>query len=306
MPTGNTVDLNDAKVIFSSTDQAGLQESDLRWRLMQALQTSLEMETLLNIFFDQVQSTVAFDGFSYKLDLLDLEINVGKQSTHSCSYRLITQQDYLGELTFYRSRRFPERDLAVLEGLLNAIVFPLRNAIRYRDAVTAALADPLTGAGNRIALNNTLQREIELAKRYEQSMAVLMVDLDHFKCINENFGHTLGDKVLKQLVQTIKNEIRGSDIVFRHGGEEFVVLLTNTNQATALEVAERLRLSVNKMEMERDGKPVNASVSIGVSMLHPDDTVKRILERADFAMYNAKSEGRDQVKVCFEQSVVRF
>lgn len=115
MPTGTTVDFNDAKVIFSSTDQAGLQESDLRWRLMQALQTSLEMETLLNIFFEQVQSTVEFDGFSYKLDLLDLEVNIGKQSLHTCSYRLITQQDYLGELTFYRSRRFPERDLAVLD-----------------------------------------------------------------------------------------------------------------------------------------------------------------------------------------------
>lgn len=305
MPTGTTVDFNDAKVIFSSTDQAGLQESDLRWRLMQALQTSLELETLLNIFFEQVQSTVAFDGFSYKLDLLDIEINVGKQSIHTCSYRLITQQDYLGELTFYRNRRFPERDLAVLEGLLNVIVFPLRNAIRYQDAVTAALADPLTGAGNRIALTNTLQREIELAKRYEQSMAVLMVDLDHFKCINDSFGHTIGDQILKQLVQTIKGEIRGSDVVFRYGGEEFVVLLTNTNQATALEVAERLRQSVNKMEQDRDGKAVNASVSIGVSMLHPDDTVTRILERADFAMYNAKSEGRDQVKVCYESALVQ-
>jgi diguanylate cyclase (GGDEF)-like protein len=306
MATGTTVDLNDAKVIFSSTDQAGLQESDLRWRLMQALQTSLEMETLLNIFFDQVQSTVAFDGFSYKLDLLDLEINVGKQSVHSCSYRLITQQDYLGELTFFRNRRFPERDLAVLEGLLNVIVFPLRNAIRYRDAVTAALADPLTGAGNRIALNNTLQREIELAKRYEQSMAVLMIDLDHFKCINENFGHTLGDQILKGLVQTIKNEIRGSDIVFRYGGEEFVVLLTNTNQATAMEVADRLRLSINAMQVEREGEPISASVSIGVSMLHPEDSVKRILERASFAMFNAKSEGRDQVKVCYEQATARL
>ena len=305
MPTGTTVDFNDAKVIFSSTDQAGLQESDLRWRLMQALQTSLEMETLLNIFFEQVQSTVEFDGFSYKLDLLDLEVNIGKQSLHTCSYRLITQQDYLGELTFYRSRRFPERDLAVLEGLLNVIVFPLRNAIRYQDAVTAALADPLTGAGNRIALNNTLQREIELAKRYEQSMAVLMIDLDHFKCINDSFGHTLGDQILKQLVKTIKSEIRGSDIVFRYGGEEFVVLLTNTNQSSALEIAERLRQSVNKMELDRDDKSVNASVSIGVSMLHPDDTVTRILERADFAMYNAKSEGRDQVKVCYESAAVQ-
>lgn len=302
MPTGTTVDFNEAKVVFSSTDQAGLQESDLRWRLMQALQTSLEMEVLLNIFYDQVQSTVAFDGFSYKLDLLDLEINVGKQSVHSCSYRLITQQDYLGELTFYRSARFPERDLAVLEGLLNVIVFPLRNAIRYRDAVTAALADPLTGAGNRLALTNTLQREIELAKRYDQSMAVLMLDVDHLTFINDSFGHGCGDRVLRQMVQTLRKEIRGSDVIFRHGGEEFVVLLTKTNQTSALEIAERIRNQINKTKLEHKGETLNISASIGVSMLHPEDTVTRILERASFAMYNAKSEGRDQVKVCYESA----
>ena len=303
MPTGKTVDFNEAKVIFSSTDQAGLQESDLRWRLMQALQTSLDMEVLLNIFYDQVQSTVAFDGFSYKLDLLDLEVNVGKQSVHSCSYRLITQQDYLGELTFYRSSRFPERDLAVLEGLLNIIVFPLRNAIRYRDAVNAAFADPLTGAGNRIALSNTLQREIELAKRYDQSMAVLMLDIDHLSNINEGYGHSGGDKVLRELVQTLRTEIRGSDVVFRHGGEEFVVLLTNTNQSTALEIAERIRAQINRTDVVHRSEKIPVSASIGVSMLHPKDTVTRILERASFAMYNAKSEGRDQVRICYESAM---
>ena len=187
MPTqiGNTIELNEAKVIFSSADQAVHQETDLRWQLIQALQTTLDIETLFKLFFDQVQSAVSFDGFSYRLDVTDIEINIGKQSVHTCSYRLITQQDYLGELVFHRSKRFPERELAVLENLLNLIVFPLRNAIRYRDAVTAALADPLTGAGNRIALDNTLQREIALAERYEQSMAILMIDLDKFKTIND-------------------------------------------------------------------------------------------------------------------------
>lgn len=302
MPTGTTIDFNEAKVVFSSTDQPALQESDLRWRLMQALQTSLEMEVLLNIFYDQVQSAVAFDGFSYKLDLLDLEITVGKQSVHSCSYRLITQQDYLGELTFFRSSRFPERDHAVLEGLMNIIVFPLRNAIRYRDAVTAALADPLTGAGNRIALQSTLQREIELAKRYDQSMAVLMLNVDHMTFINERFGHSSGDKVLRQLVQTLRGEIRGSDVIFRHDGEEFVVLLTKTNEATALEIAERIRNQISNNKLEHRGDDLDISASIGVSMLHPEDTVNRILERARFAMFNAKSEGRDQVKVCYEST----
>jgi len=302
MPTqiGTTVNFNEAKVIFSSTDQAGQQETDLRWRLIQALQTTLDMETLFNIFFKQVQGTVSFDGFSYRLDLLDIDLHFGKQSVHSCSYRLITQQDYLGELTFYRSKRFPEKELAVLEGLLNVIVFPLRNSIRYRDAVTAALADPLTGAGNRIALNNTLQREIELAKRYEQSMAVLMIDLDRFKNINDTFGHSCGDQVLKKLVTTMKEEIRGSDVIFRYGGEEFVVLLNKSDLATASFIAERLRGQIEHLNLQHQGKLIPTSVSIGLSILLPDDTVTRLLERADFAMYSAKNEGRNQVKICSE------
>ncbi|MFT5792864.1 MAG: GGDEF domain-containing protein, partial [Saprospiraceae bacterium] len=235
MPTqlGNTVDLNDAKVIFSSAEYAGHYDADLRLRLLQALQTSLELETLLNLFFDHTQSAVAFDGFAYKMDLLDINLQFGKQSVHSCNYRLITQQDYLGELTFYRSRRFPEKDLAVLESLLNVIVFPLRNALMYRDAISAALTDTLTGAGNKVALQNTLQREIELAKRYTQTMSVLMLDLDKFKLINERYGQPCGDEVLKRLVTVIKEEVEGLDVVFRQGGEEFIVLLTNSSLASS-------------------------------------------------------------------------
>jgi diguanylate cyclase (GGDEF)-like protein len=305
MPTqiGTTVDFNDTKVIFSSTDHAGQQDTDLRWRLIQALQTTLDMETLFNIFFDLVQPSVSFDGFSFRLDLLDVDLNFGKQSMHSCSYRLITQQDYLGELTFYRNKRFPESEMAVLEGLLNTVVFPLRNAIRYQDALSAALADPLTGAGNRIALNNTLHREIELAKRYEDSMAVLMIDLDEFKSINDHFGHSCGDQVLKKLVKTIKEEIRGSDVVFRYGGEEFVVLLNKTNVEAATIIAERIRERVSKLNLEQKDQPIDVSVSIGLSMLHPEDTVTRLLERADFAMYTSKNDGKNKVTVCDEQHV---
>ncbi|MBL4680279.1 MAG: GGDEF domain-containing protein [Pseudomonadales bacterium] len=304
MPTqfGTTADFNETKVIFSSTDHAGQHDTDIRFRLIQALQTTLDMETLFNIFSDLVQPTVSFDGFSFKLDLLDVDLNFGKQSMHSCSYRLITQQDYLGELTFYRSKRFPERELAVLESLLNTIVFPLRNAIRYQDALTAALSDPLTGAGNRIALNNTLQREIELGKRYEDSMAILMVDLDEFKSTNDRFGHNCGDQVLRKLVRTMKEEIRGSDVVFRYGGEEFVILLNKTNLEAAVIIAERLRERVENLNLKQKDQVITTSVSVGLSMLHPEDTVTRLLERADFAMYSSKNDGKNRVTVCDERS----
>jgi diguanylate cyclase (GGDEF)-like protein len=294
---GTTVDINDAKVIFSSAEHSSHYDSDLRLKLIQALQTTLDLDTLLNIFFDHIQSVVTFDGFSYKLDLLDVKLELGRQSIHSSSYRLITQQDYLGEITFYRAKRFPEKELAVLESLLNVIVFPLRNAIRYKDAVSAALADPLTGAGNRIALSNTLQREIELAKRYDQSMAVLMVDLDEFKLINDSYGHACGDQVLKQLVTAFNEEIRGSDVVFRYGGEEFVILLTKTTLESARYVAERIRNAVCNLKIQQRGEEITTSVSIGLSMLHPEDTVKRLLERADYAMYTAKNAGKNRVNV---------
>jgi diguanylate cyclase (GGDEF)-like protein len=302
MPTqlGTTVDINEAKVIFSSAEHSSHHDSGLRLKLIQALQTTLDLDTLLNIFFDHIQSVVTFDGFSYKLDLLDVKLDLGRQSIHSSSYRLITQQDYLGEITFYRAKRFPEKELAVLESLLNVIVFPLRNAIRYKDAVSAALADPLTGAGNRIALSNTLQREIELAKRYDQSMAVLMVDLDEFKLINDSYGHTCGDQVLKQLVTAFNEEIRGSDVVFRYGGEEFVILLTNTTLESARYIAERIRNAVCNLNVQQRGEEIKTSVSIGLSMLHPEDTVKRLLERADYAMYTAKNAGKNRVNVCRE------
>jgi diguanylate cyclase (GGDEF)-like protein len=293
---GTTVDINDAKVIFSSAEHSSHYDSDLRLKLIQALQTTLDLDTLLNIFFDHIQSVVTFDGFSYKLDI-DVKLELGRQSIHSSSYRLITQQDYLGEITFYRAKRFPEKELAVLESLLNVIVFPLRNAIRYKDAVSAALADPLTGAGNRIALSNTLQREIELAKRYDQSMAVLMVDLDEFKLINDSYGHACGDQVLKQLVTAFNEEIRGSDVVFRYGGEEFVILLTKTTLESARYVAERIRNAVCNLKIQQRGEEITTSVSIGLSMLHPEDTVKRLLERADYAMYTAKNAGKNRVNV---------
>ncbi|MCB1646189.1 MAG: GGDEF domain-containing protein [Pseudomonadales bacterium] len=303
MPTqlGNTVDFSEAKVIFSSPEAYTHFDAEIRFRLIQALQTTLDLEQLLHIFFDHVQTVVNLEGLSYKLDLLGIELTLGRQSIHTGSYRLITQQDFLGEITFCNNKRFPEKDLAVLENLLNVLVFPLRNAIRHREALSAALEDPLTGAGNRLALNNTLQREIIRAQRYEQSMGVLMIDLDNFKSINDKYGHQTGDEVLRTIVDAMRNEIRGSDVLFRYGGEEFVVLLTSTTLASARYIAERVRSRINGLEIEKNGERIPTSISVGLSMLQPEDSVRRLLERADYAMYCAKNEGRNKVKVCREE-----
>lgn len=298
LQTLNTVDINDSQVVLPQFDNREKDaELDVSLRLIQTLQTTLDLEHLLDLFFAELQSAVSFDGLRYNHDEQVIDYEVGRQSKNKCSYRLITSRDYLGEITFCRSRRFKESELSILENILKIIVHPLRNTLYYRDAIRASLTDPLTGVGNRIAMMNTLRREIELARRYDQPMLVLMADMDRFKSINDTFGHGCGDDVLKQLTATMMDDIRRSDSVFRYGGEEFVILLSNTSETTAVQIAERLRGKIESLDCESGGEKVPTTVSIGIASLRNGDTISKLLKRADQAMYKAKSSGRNQIQV---------
>ena len=185
----------------------------------------------------------------------------------------------------------------MLESLLGLLVFPICNALRYRQALASALVDPLTGAGNRGALDKALLRETDRARRYGQCLAIAMIDLDHFKRINDGCGHLRGDEVLCAIVESIRDDIRGSDTIYRYGGEEFVVLLPNTTAALAMRIAERLRCRVEALELSHNCHPVTTTVSIGVAMLKKSDSVGRLLERANAALYRTKSSGRNLVRL---------
>ncbi|MEL7401766.1 MAG: GGDEF domain-containing protein, partial [Pseudomonadota bacterium] len=219
----------------------------------------------------------------------------GKTSPHSVSYRLQTQQDYMGDLTFHRSTRFREHELANLEGLLTTLVYPMRNALRYYEALAAAFRDPLTGAGNRVALDKTLGREVELAKRHGQQLSVLMIDLDNFKQVNDDFGHSMGDKVLKDAAECMSACIRQTDMCFRYGGEEFLVMLSSADQAGALRIAERIRMSISDMRFKNAKGELQVTTSIGSATLRGTDSMESLVQRADNALYEAKHGGRNRV-----------
>jgi|TARA_Y100000310_G_scaffold52174_1_gene47993 diguanylate cyclase (GGDEF)-like protein len=298
LQSSNTVDINDSPVVLSQFDNREEDaELDVSLRLIQKLQTTLDLEQVLELFYAELQSAVSFDGLRYTHDEQVIDCEVGRQSKNRCSYRLITTRDYLGEITFCRSRRFQESELSMLENILKIIVYPLRNALNYRDAIRASLTDPLTGAGNRISLINTLRHDIEMARRYDQPMLVLMADMDRFKSINDTYGHGCGDDVLKQLTATMMEDIRRSDSVFRYGGEEFVILLSNTSEEMAVQIAERLRCKIESLDCESQGEKIPTTVSIGIASLRNGDTISKLLDRADQAMYKAKSSGRNQIQV---------
>jgi len=170
-----------------------------------------------------------------------------------------------------------------------------RTELRHR---TAAMIDPLTGIANRRAF---LQEAADMARRHEadpRPAAVMLIDLDHFKSINDRFGHAVGDRVLSVFTAAANEAMRTSDLFGRIGGEEFAAVLRNTRADEALAVAQRIRETFAHVAQEVDGRPVAATVSIG--MVHCDGPVldiAELLSQADQALYFAKENGRNRVEV---------
>ena len=266
-------------------------------RMANLLQTTLDIEKIIEIFGFETQRCLAVQCIEYTLRQAELRVTFGSTlRKHRLHYRLTIGEETLGEITFSRSKKFNAADTEYLENLLCGLVYPLRNALAYYRAVQAALHDPLTGLSNRAAMDSALVREIELARRYETALSLIALDIDYFKRINDSYGHAAGDYVLKRIAGILRSTVRGSDMVFRYGGEEFMVLVSNTDRQGALFLAERIRGAVAAATMAYQDLRFNTTVSLGVACLDRDDHPESFFNRADQALYEAKASGRNQVR----------
>lgn len=159
-----------------------------------------------------------------------------------------------------------------------------------------ALIDTLTGLPNRAAWNERLDHEIDQLQKNRSSLLLGILDLDHFKRINDGYGHLAGDKVLKIIASQLKKRLRPSDFVARFGGEEFVVLLPHTQMADGLALLERLRVTIQECPFHFKGEPVTITVSMGITLFKPGERSDLVLKRADQALYRAKAEGRNRIE----------
>ncbi|MDP2560559.1 bacteriohemerythrin [Psychrobium sp. 1_MG-2023] len=161
-----------------------------------------------------------------------------------------------------------------------------------------ASIDPLTGAINRRKFQDVAYQELERARRCQQQFSILMLDIDYFKKVNDTYGHACGDEVLKVFCQTCMSQVREYDCVARIGGEEFAILLPQSDKKGAILLAERLRLSIEKTIVDYHGHQISITVSIGVAMWQEQtQDVQELLEQADKAVYQAKNLGRNQVRL---------
>jgi diguanylate cyclase len=156
-----------------------------------------------------------------------------------------------------------------------------------------ARIDALTGVANRAAFDERIADEIARFQRAGTPVAVLYWDIDHFKRINDTFGHSVGDRVLREVARCFATRLRGTDFVARIGGEEFVTLLIGSNGDGAIKVANDLREAVGALRMHYRGTPVPVTVSCGVTDLRNGDSAEGVLERADAGLYKAKDGGRN-------------
>ncbi len=175
-------------------------------------------------------------------------------------------------------------------------------ATRLQDQIrNMALTDPLTGVFNRRALENALEREYAGAKRHGEPISLIMADLDHFKKINDTYGHQAGDAVLVHTANVFNKALRAGDVLARYGGEEFVAVLHGADVSMALSVAERLRSACKATPLVFQGRTISLTSSFGVAGCNEHaDGYEDLLRKADNALYTAKEEGRDRV-VSFTQ-----
>ncbi len=266
-------------------------------QLTDLLSRHLDLEDIFKVFSIETGSLVPHNSYRYVSELHKARVKFGKLNRHSLHYHLTIEQMDLGEFTIYRKEPFSTNEVCQFEELLCSLVYPLKNALMYLIAIHSAYKDPLTNINNRAAMDKLLPREVRLAKRHDQRLAMMIMDLDGFKTINDSCGHDAGDRLLKKVAEVVMSRLRDTDMLFRYGGDEFVAALPLTDMQGAIDVADRILVGIKDMDLDGFDDFTEVGMSIGLSMLHAGDDFNRFFKRVDKALYQAKNTGKHKVIV---------
>jgi len=231
-------------------------------------------------------------------DLLQMlqEIGVGPE-IEPLRLPLVFEENLLGIIWIW-GKSLTKVDLPIMSIFAKQIGISLERARLFQEVQSLALTDPLTGLQNRRSLFELGRVEFARAHRMNRAFCCMMLDLDHFKQINDTYGHLVGDQVLREFSRRCKTSVREVDLVGRYGGEELIILLPETDRKTALQVAERLRSSIAAAPMRIEAKEIAMTVSIGVATKDENTLhLETLIARADQAMYIAKHKGRNRVAI---------
>jgi diguanylate cyclase (GGDEF)-like protein len=211
------------------------------------------------------------------------------------------KEELIGVLTLFPDPKHKMDDIVfeALDSLCKPLALGFKNATLYEEAEHMATKDGLTRLYNHSYLQNFLEIEMVRGQRYHRPLSFVMLDIDHFKQINDTYGHQKGDLILRQLANILQNLTRASDLVARYGGEEFAVVLPETFAPQAYTLTERLRQQIEQHSFPGPDNPLRITISCGIAAWEPRSPVdqQELIFRADQALYQAKSQGRNKTCV---------
>ncbi|MGQ9828153.1 MAG: sensor domain-containing diguanylate cyclase [Roseiflexus sp.] len=316
--------------------EAARREADVRTRLYEASQrlgVLFDLSQIYDEIYRATTSLVSCDGFLIALKMREdhdppgVIYCVGRAYSKACvdwANRAITNRESLrcdrnacggsvlvavmrrggrviGAILVCSSRpyAYTDADRSALELLGATAAIAIDNAHLFAEARRHATTDELTGIWNRRSFFENVRREFQRSQRTLHPLAILMIDVDYFKSVNDTYGHTVGDYVLHGVAERCRNQLRIIDIIGRYGGEEFAVALPETDIHAAGQIAERLRVAVERAPFITDHGSIALTISIGAAVYHPEDhvTLDAVIDRADRALYMAKRSGRNCVRV---------
>jgi diguanylate cyclase (GGDEF)-like protein len=220
------------------------------------------------------------------------------QKDGRCAYKWIfeTVDDAGILLILKKGHELSFKEIDLINHSLEILAECLRRGLAYEELFERASNDSLTGLSNRRVFEDRIYSMVDSAKRHHHPLSMISMDLDNFKMINDNLGHQSGDEVLKAVAQVLKKAVRSTDLLVRMGGDEFLLILDNTELANARILAERLCVAVDNLNIWANAE-TKLGISIGLSQLKQEESLKQWLERTDDILYLAKADGRSRVAV---------
>ncbi|MDD3149466.1 MAG: diguanylate cyclase [Candidatus Gastranaerophilales bacterium] len=303
------IDFNAAGVFFNNRDDKKIKNLNIVFSdivFTESLPKEIEQDFFTNFFsgMDIKNGELLISNKLFEDINLNSEVKPVKIKTIDCLKSkiivpIVYDNQVLGGIALYHT---DENKFNPSTKLFNIILNELKLLMRvkwlYSETQFLAITDELTTLYNRRFFQQTIEREFSRAKRYGNPLSLAIIDIDHFKNVNDSYGHQLGDKVLEEISKLIKNYLRKTDYVARYGGEEIAAIFPETELNAAVIPLERLQKSIKELKFFHEGKHISVTVSIGVSSVNEETKdSKELIENADKALYRAKNAGRDKIEV---------
>jgi diguanylate cyclase (GGDEF)-like protein len=276
-------------ITVQAVDSTGLND------FVNRLHEAMDFYQLFDTFIDELGSVIPCDSIEYMGEDSQISLVNGVSGQQRCSYAIKYDSLSLGNIAITRDTKFLEHELKIIETMLAGLTLPLRNALRYQQAIRFAQRDGLTGLRNSSYYYDFFELEIQRAHRYNKSFSLLKIDLDDFEAINNQYGNDAGDAILYEVATRIVKQSRSCDIVYRNGGDEFLVFLPNTEKVEAIIAANRIKDFVLASSFVYEKNDIAFTLSAGVVTVAREDTASTLIARVGKALFHAKILGKNRI-----------